>query len=122
MLYKILLNKGKYNSYLEINNNGLQVHCFTYEYFVKFSNRKICFERPNDKPQKPNNIQISISNIQTLRFKKPNFFEKLGFFLKFVFAICLKFIFCRLIFIMTFLEEALNSIVLTYVKQEKYNI
>jgi len=23
------------------------------------------FEKPNDKPQKPNNIQISISNIQT---------------------------------------------------------
>jgi len=37
-------------------------------------------ERLNGKPQKPNNIQILISNIQTLQFKKPNFFEKLGFF------------------------------------------
>jgi len=36
-------------------------------------------ERPNDKLQKPNNIQILNSNIKTLRFKKPNFFEKLGF-------------------------------------------
>jgi len=67
---------------------------------------KISFERQNDKPQKPNNIQISSSNIQTIFFFTHDLFKnnEFGFGL-FVFVICLKFIFCRLLFIMTFLED-----------------
>ena len=65
----------------------------------------IRFERPNDKLQKPNNIQISISNIQAFFFFMHDSFKnnEFGFWL-FDFAICLEFIFCRLLFIMSFLK------------------